>query len=139
MHYYYAQKVLCAKFLRRNALLKRAFTRIETKENLSLFYEVNIKEKLTKLPPSLHKGQLWVVHEKGHCPPQEFGIRLEIGIKDCNIITLSNIAMFHPFLEGTGLVPIPVISHLILDIHTLFDTPFGPTPMEHILVINISK
>lgn len=53
---------------------------------------------LTKIPTSLNKRNLWIIHQKRDSPHKKVGFWLEIRVKDGNKVTLSNIAAFHSFL-----------------------------------------
>jgi hypothetical protein len=63
------------------------------------------------------------VDEEGNGAVQKFWFRLEISIKDGNIVTQSHIVMSHALLKRTSLVPIAVATDLIPDVDTFACPP----------------
>lgn len=73
---------------------------------------------ITKLPASLDKSNVRVVEEKWNCAPQKIRLRLEVGIKDGDVVTLFDISVLHPLFESPSFVAIPVVSDLVFYVYS---------------------
>lgn len=89
---------------------------------------------ITKLPASLDKSNVWVVEEKWNCAPQKIRLRLEVGIKDGDVVTLFDISVLHPLFESPSFVAISVVSDLVLYVYS-FACPYFHFYFHQILVV----
>lgn len=73
---------------------------------------------LTKGPPSLNKGNFWIVHKEWNSSEQKVRFRLEISIKYGYVFALPCIVTFHSFLQSSCFEPLAAGSCDILNVDT---------------------
>jgi len=76
-----------------------------------------VKREHTKLPACLNETKFRVVDKEWDSSPEEIRLRLKIGVKDGNIVTLLHVAAFHAFFQSPCFVPVSVVPHLVLYVH----------------------
>lgn len=72
----------------------------------------------TEFPASLNKGYVSVVYKKRNGSPQEIRLRLEISIKDGDMVTQLHVAVLHSFLQGSSFIAIPILPDLVFYVYT---------------------
>lgn len=71
---------------------------------------------LTESPAGLDEGDVRVVNEKGDGPPEEIGLRSEVGVEDDDVLAVLDVVMFQAFFECSSFVPASAFSDLVGDV-----------------------
>jgi len=90
------------------------------------------ERECTKLPACLNETKFRVVDKEWDSSPEEIWFRLKIRVKYGHIVTLLHVATFHPFFQSPCFVPISIVPHFVLYVHS-FACPSATFHLHHLL------